>query len=144
MLREKIALCALLVLGAIPASAWAENLPPCPVPDDVRVRSFPKEIPRPLLAALSEKYGAFAGPGEPFNSGDVILSGSPPQRRIVFAWERGTRWVFATEHGGIGYNNPVLVYELTPESGKARFLKEEFRFGETLCETARERIAAQD
>lgn len=138
------ALILIAVLFAQPASAGVGDAPTCPVPAGVQARAFPAEIPQPLLSALKEKYGTFAGPKEAFNSSDVIYSGAPPQRRVAFAWQRGTRWVFATEHGGIGYNVPVLAYELDAAGAKADFLTEDLSFGKTLCEIAGRRIAAQN
>jgi hypothetical protein len=143
-LWKKVALFAgpaLLVFGA--ASAWMDRIPACSAPDGVRVRSFPDEIPQPLLTALADQYGSFARPGEAFNKTDVIRTGLS-FRRIIFVWERGPRWVLATEHGGRGYNTPVLVYNLDATGSSVTLLTEANTGVSGFCKTAQEWVSMQD
>jgi hypothetical protein len=136
-----IALTGLLLVGTTPT--WADNIPACPEPSGVQIRSFPDQIPEPLMKALTDNYGLFARPGEQFNSTDAHIPGEPirSNRRVIFVWEQEARWIVATEHGGRGYNDPILVYDLDVQSSKATLVKEEVAFPPTVCNTAKKWVA---
>jgi hypothetical protein len=55
--------------------------------------------------------GNIALPGQPFNAIDVYVKGQP-NRRYIFVWNIGTKWVVAMEIGGIALRSAVLVYDL--------------------------------
>lgn len=130
----------LIGLSFLPAGrGWAHDFAPCFPPNSVEARSFPDEIPSLLLKALTERYGSFVRAGEDFNEFDVRLA-NRSDRRIIFVWQWADRWVFATEHGGRAYNNPVLVYQLDSQAEKATFLKEDIAYVPTVCDTAKKWI----
>jgi hypothetical protein len=84
--------------------------------------SYPAGTPPALSLALKEHLGDMALPGEPFDATDVVATGR--HRRLIFIWRYETRWVVATEHGGIGYNNPVFAYELGADDQTAMLIEE--------------------
>jgi len=57
-------------------------------------------------------------------------------RRLIFIWNLRTLWIVATEHGGVGYYDPIFVYELSPEGPDAIFLAEVIALPETVCPIA--------
>ena len=130
------------IFMCVSTAAKADYIPPCPPPDsDVKVLSFPGGIPTSLLKLLTEHVGDIASPGEKFDATDVRVTGR--NRRMIFVWNRGVRYVFATEHGGIGYNDPIFVYEFDPKKGTARLVSEAIAFPNTVCEIATGLITAE-
>jgi hypothetical protein len=121
--------------------AHAEPLSSCAVPPATVARAFPGEVPEAVLTALDAKVGDIAAPGEPFNSTDVVMPGKK-MRRVIFVWERGARWVFATEHGGIAYFTPVLAFDLGSDGSSAALVTSKTGSPNTLCATATELIGA--
>ena len=120
------------------AAAWkyasADKIPPCAPPAGVSERSFPDDIPMVLRKAVKDKFGEVVAPGEKFDSTDVVFTGRT--RRAIFAWERGTRWIIATEHGGRGYNDPILAFELVADGSQAKLVAERIAFPDSVCSTA--------
>ncbi|HXW25285.1 MAG TPA: hypothetical protein VEK73_11090 [Xanthobacteraceae bacterium] len=116
--------------------AHADQLPSCAIPAGTASRVFPNEMPLTLQNALKDKVGDVAAPGEPFDSTDVVVTGR--NRRAIFVWERGRRWVVATEHGGRGYNDPVLAFDLSPDGVSVTLVAVRTAFPQTLCSTAHE------
>lgn len=73
--------------------------------------------------------------GAPFDSTDVVRIGK--SRRLIFIWNRGTRWVVATEHGGLAYNFPVFAFEIDRDDEKAILVRQETAgFTNEVCSTA--------
>jgi hypothetical protein len=106
---------AFFLLASSPvAPARADDIPPCPLPDGVVATSL-ENAPTPLLQALKERIGELVPPGGRFDSTDVVRIGK--NRRLIFIWNAGKRWIVATEYGGIGYNDPIFAYDL----GQMRF-----------------------
>jgi hypothetical protein len=56
-------------------------------------------------------------------------------RRLIFIWNRDTRWIVAIERGGLGYNDPVFAFEIGQDH-KAVLVREETAFPNTVCSTA--------
>lgn len=105
-----------LAMSAIALSAQAVASSDCPVPPGaVRVA-----LPSGLPPALSDKMGDVAMPGQPFNAIDVYIKGQP-NRRYIFVWKIGTRWIVAIEQGGIALRSAVFVYDLGKD-GKTAIL----------------------
>jgi hypothetical protein len=124
------------ILMSLSAISRADNIAPCSPPDsDVKVLSFPGSVPAIVLKALTEHVGDIVAPGVMFDSTDVIRTGH--NRRAIFVWNRGERYVIATERGGIGYNDPVFVYEVDPRAHSAKLVSEEVAFPDTVCEVAK-------
>jgi hypothetical protein len=105
----------------------AEDIQKCPKPDGVIFRSFPGDIPKPLLKSLTESYGEFASPGKDFNATDVYTKNNSDlsTRRIFFVWEHKSRWIFVTERGGIYYSTPVIICDYDQKNSKISLIKEE-------------------
>jgi hypothetical protein len=68
-------------------------------------------LPSGLPPALRDAMGNIALPGEPFDSSDVYVKGHK-YRRYIFVWNVGTRWIVATEQGGIALRYAIFVYRL--------------------------------
>jgi hypothetical protein len=121
----------------------AHRMPPCRLlPTAVSVVSRLDDAPAPLVQALTEHVGEVVPAGALFDTTDVITFGK--DRRLIFVWNRGTRWVVATEHGGFVYNDPVFAYELNQDDRKAVLLREEVAFPDTVCATASALLVADD
>ena len=126
----------------ISTAAEADYIAPCSPPDsNIHVVPFPSGMPAYLLKELVEHVGDIASPDDRFDSTDVRITGR--NRRVIFVWTRGVRYVVATEHGGIGYNDPILVYEVDPQNRRARLISEKIAFPTTVCETSKGLIAAE-
>jgi hypothetical protein len=89
-------------------------------------------LPSSLRQSLRASFGEIALPGQAFLATDVGTGG--PDRRFIFVWRTGDRWLVATEHGGIGYNDPIMLYR--PANGAPRLLRSEEALPPTVCATA--------
>lgn len=106
----------------------------CPVPAGATAVKIPDGMPPILRETLVSSFGDFALPGQPFDGTDT---GSPGHdRRFIFVWNRGATWVVATEHGGIAYNDPILVYEVRDGGQSIVLVKTRIAFPTTLCALA--------
>lgn len=125
MRRGTIAVCALLLLSARPASAWV-------MPNDIDfictihhvtasdLNSL-KKLPDSVKAYISGAIGAMADRGEAFNSTDVVVK-SAPATRFIRAGRVGDYWFLWYERGGIAYSKHIVLLhldlELTPIADK--------------------------
>jgi hypothetical protein len=110
-----------MLIATCGSVAVADEMPPCPVPEGVTVRSFPDEVPGDILRMMTnDGKWEFAKPSEDFNSIDIFRPGLK-NRRVIFVWERGRRWVVATERGGRRYNTPMMVFDQDPSTTSFRF-----------------------
>ena len=119
------------------AATWSaadEIRPSRLLPTGVSVISRLDDAPLSLVQALTERVGEVVPVGAPFDSTDIIEI--EKNRRLIFIWNRGTRWVVATEHGGRGYNNPVFAFEIDHHDNKVSLVREEVAFPDTVCSTA--------
>jgi hypothetical protein len=133
---KRFSLVVSLVILAIALIALLKpsSFPHCAVPSGVSAILSVAAAPPALVGALTERIGELVDPGARFDATDVVVTGH--NRRLIFIWNAGTRWIVATEHGGIGYNDPILLYELGPERRDAIFLVEVTAFPETVCSAA--------
>jgi hypothetical protein len=117
-------------------SVGADEIRACRlVPVGVTVLSRLEDAPTSLSRELTRRVGEVVPVGAPFDSTDVIRTRK--NRRLIFIWNRGTRWVVATEHGGFGYNDPVFAFEIDESDlDKIRLVQEEKAFPDTVCSTA--------
>jgi hypothetical protein len=130
------------IFMCVSTAARADYIPPCsPSDSNVRVLPFPGGIPTSLLKLLTEHVGDIVSPGEKFDATDIRVTGR--NRRMIFVWNRGVRYVLATEHGGIGYSDPIFVYEFDRRKGTAGLVSEKISFPNTVCEIARGLITAE-
>lgn len=128
-----------LLASSLVASARADFIPPCPVPDGVIATSL-ENAPPPLLRALKERIGELVPPGGRFDSTDVVRVGK--NRRLILIWNAGKRWIVATEHGGIGYNDPIFAYDLGQDDQNAILTGGRIAFPGTVCRTANDLLSA--
>ena len=127
---------ALLLVAALVVLARADYFPPCTPPQHVVLVPF-KQVPRALMEALREDVGEIVAPGEIFDATDVVMTGR--NRRFIFSWRDGKRWIVATEHGGFVYNNPIFLYHLGEGERKAVLMAQRIASPKkTVCAVASE------
>jgi hypothetical protein len=111
-------------------------IPACCVPEGVSSYYDQKDIPVALRDAIKRRLGELVSPNSPFDATDVATTGH--NRRLIFIWARGHRWVVATERGGRGYNDPILAYEVSPKGQQATLIAERTAFPNSVCSAAEE------
>lgn len=89
-----------------------------------------------LRDAVKQKLGYLVPPKTAFDATDVIMTGQ--NWRLIFIWARGNVWVVATEHGGLGDNDPILAYGVDPNGQRATLVAERIASPNTVCSTAGE------
>jgi hypothetical protein len=135
-MRTILPLLALTLCPLVSAPAFADEIPACePVPG-IEIQSFQNDTPPAIKHVLTETFGPVAPPGAPFTSTDVAIDPGLPKRRVIFVWALGSRWVIATEHGGRGYNDPVLAFDLSPDRENAKLVGKTIAFPNTVCAAA--------
>lgn len=87
---------------------------------------------------MKEKLGEVVPPGEKFDSTDRIVTGK--NRRAIFVWMRGNRWVIATEHGGLAYNDPIFAFDVSAGGLQAKLVAEAIAFPDSICAIALKQI----
>jgi hypothetical protein len=134
--RTKTCTAAALLL-MLATSAKADFIAPCTLPDGVTSVS-PEQAPAALMQALIARVGFIVAPNEKFDATDVIRIGR--SRRFIFIWNVDRRWVVATEHGGLGYNDPIFAYDLGKDRLSATLIKEQAAFPNSVCRVASDLI----
>jgi len=138
-LLSSVLIASLAAAGA----ARAAVIPACPVPAGATLVGF-DQLPVAVRRALAKQTGPMAQPGQPFNPSDVIDEKNPlPQSRGIFVWSRGTRWVVATEHGGIGYNDPVFRFDATANGKRVALTTRKVASPTTVCAVAQDLLNTQ-
>lgn len=79
--------------------------------------------------------GNIALPGEPFNTIDIYVKGQP-NRRYLFAWSIGNRWIVATEQGGIALRSATFVYTLDKDGKTATLVDKRIGSPSDVCSAA--------
>jgi hypothetical protein len=110
----------------------------CERPFGVEERAFPNDLPTGLTKAIRGKFGEIVPPGEKFDSTDRIVTGK--NRRAILVWVRDRRWVIATEHGGLGYNDPVFAFDVSADGSEAKLVAEAIAFPDSVCAIAAKQI----
>jgi len=78
-----------------------------------------------------------AAPGARYDLGDDLgFFSTGLDRRLLFVWHRGKRWIVATERGGRGYYDPIFAYDLSQDGQSATLVQEQNAFPDTVCSTA--------
>lgn len=118
---------------AIAASATSaqEAISDCPVPPGAVKVALPSGLPH----ALRDTMGNGALPGEPFNTIDVYVKGQP-NRRYLFVWNIDSRWIVATEQGGIALRSAVFVYDLGKDGKTVTLIDKRIGFPSDACAAA--------
>ena len=111
-------------------------IPVCSLPKGVVSYYDPKDMPAALRDAIKQKLGELVPPDSPFDATDVVMTGH--NRRLIFIWVRGNRWVVATEHGGRGYNDPIIGYDVSSDGKHATLVAERTAYPNSVCLTAEE------
>jgi hypothetical protein len=123
------------------SGAAFDVIPACRLPLGVASYADQKDMPATLRAAVKQQLGDLVPPTSPFDSTDVVTTGH--NRRLIFIWARGSRWVVATEHGGSGYNDPIFAYEIGPNGQRAKLIAERTAYPDSVCLTAEELLNAR-
>ena len=132
---------ALILSLATAGVARADVIPACAVPAGAMMVGF-DQLPMAVRKALAQKTGPMAMPGQPFNATDVV-SKPLPFSRGIFVWSRGTRWVVATEHGGIAYNDPIYVFDAVHDRKRVVLTTSKTAVPATVCATAQDLLNTQ-
>jgi hypothetical protein len=119
-----------VVVFLITAFARADDIAPCSPPEEMSSASIPDGVP----PALQDQLGQIALPGAQFDATDIVSTGS--SRRYLFVWHRESRWIVATEHGGRGYNDPILVYDLSADGKVAKLVRRLISEPSAVCTDA--------
>jgi hypothetical protein len=129
-----VAVIAVILAGA--AATWLGGgaIVSCPLPNGASVTSGLDYAPPSLVQALTERIGEVVPAGTKFDTTDVVETGK--NRRLIFIWNMGSRWVVATERGGRAYNDPIFAFDLSDDGRKATFAQERVAFPDTVCSTA--------
>jgi hypothetical protein len=117
-----------IAVSAMPAHAALSD---CPVPPGAVKIALPSGLP----PALRDKMGNIALPGEPFNAIDIYVKGQP-NRRYIFVWNIGSRWIVAAEQGGIALRAAIFIYELSKDGKTAALIDNRITFPESVCAAA--------
>lgn len=117
-----------MAASATPAQAAISD---CPAPPGAAKVALPSGLPPALRGAM----GNIALPGEPFNAIDIYVKGQP-SRRYIFVWNIGSRWIVATEQGGIALRSAILVYDLGKDGKTAALIDQRIGFPSDVCAAA--------
>jgi hypothetical protein len=120
-----------LAMAACAAPAQAAAMRDCPAPSGAVNVALPSGVP----PALRDVLGNIALPGEPFDSSDIYVKGHK-YRRYLFVWNVGTRWIVATEQGGIALHSAIFVYHLGKDGKTATLINKRIGFTNNVCGTA--------
>ena len=118
-----------MVASAAPAQVAA--IRDCPAPPGAVNGALPSGVPPALRGVM----GNIALPGDPFDSSDVYVKGHK-YRRYIFVWNVGTRWIVATEQGGIALRSVILVYHLGKDGKTAALINRRIGFTNNVCGAA--------
>jgi hypothetical protein len=122
---------AALAMAATAIPVQAAAIQECPVPPGAMKVALPSGLP----PALSDKVGNIALPGQPFNAIDVYVKGLP-NRRYLYVWNIGNRWVAAMEQGGIALRAKVVVYDLSQDGKTATLIDNRMTSPGSVCAVA--------
>jgi len=93
----------------------------CAIPQGATHRAY-SDLPPGVSRSLALTFSSIASEGQPFNLSDVVQmkDGKPvPNVRVLFVWQRESRWVVGFEQGGRGYHTGTLGFDI--KSGVAAF-----------------------
>jgi hypothetical protein len=138
---RRVAVASLLLVMWRVAHVVASPAPACMPPPQAAPIPF-EHVPPVLLRSFKERLGEISAPGGSFNATDVVWFESVPQRRFMFFWTVGRRWLIATERGGFAYSNPIFLYDLGNDERKADLIAEKDASSDTACAVALDLIAA--
>jgi hypothetical protein len=110
----------------------ADDIPPCAAPKGVSVTTSLNRAPLELRQSLHSDLGDIVPPGGAFDATDVVSVGK--NRRLIFIWHKGQRWIVATERGGTAYNDPIIAYDVA--EGTVTFIASRDAIRATVCSTA--------
>jgi hypothetical protein len=116
-----------MAASATPAAAIQD----CPAPPGAANVALPSGLP----PALRDAMGNIALPGKPFNAIDIYVKGQP-NRRYIFVWNVGTRWIVATEQGGIALRSAIFVYALSKDGKTSTLIDKRIGFPNDVCGAA--------
>lgn len=109
----------------------------CPVPPEAIKVALDSGLP----PALRDAMGNIALPGEPFDTTDVYVKGHN-HRRYICVWIMGTRWIVATEIGGIALHAAISTYEVGRDGKTVAPIENRLTFPSSVCTAATELVRA--
>ena len=127
-----------LAMAASAMPAQAATISDCPVPPGAVKVALPSGLPPALRDALPDDI---ALPGEPFDTTDVYVKGHK-HRRYIFVWNIGSRWIVATEQGGIALRAAISTYDLGKDGKTAALIEKRITFPDSVCAAATKLAAA--
>jgi hypothetical protein len=117
-----------MAASAMPGQAEISD---CPVPPEAIKVALDSGLP----PALRDAMGNIALPGEPFDTTDVYVKGHK-HRRYIFVWNVGTRWIVATEIGGIALHAAISTYEVGKDGKTAALIENRLTIPSGVCAAA--------
>ena len=134
MVRVSTIVTSFAATASLIAAAKADSIPACSVPPGVQSVAQLSATPAALQRAVHDTVGDIVPAGEPFDATDVATVGR--FRRLIFIWNTGRRWLVATEHGGIAYNDPIFAYVLSEDDRQATLVETVEALPNTVCAKA--------
>ena len=134
MVRASTIVTSFAATASLIAAAKADNIPACSAPPGVQSVAQLSVTPVALQRSLRDTVGNIVPAGEPFDATDVTTVGR--FRRLIFIWNAGRRWIVATEHGGIAYNDPIFAYVLSEDGRQATLVETVEALPNTVCAKA--------
>ena len=122
-----------LTMTAFGLTAQAVASSNCPAPPGAAQIDLPSGLP----PALRDQMGDIALPGQPFNAIDVYVKGEP-NRRYIFVWNIGVKWIVAVEQGGIALRSAVYVYNVGNDGKTATLIDRRIEIPTDACGAATE------
>lgn len=141
---KKVILVALASIVFVAAAAFwlgGNALPSCALSNGASAIAHLDDAPPALARALVQRVGEVVPAGTKFDATDLLVTGK--NRRLIFIWSLNNRWVVATEHGGIGYSDPIFAFEMSQDGREAIFLQERVAYPDSVCSTA-SRLLSRD
>lgn len=120
-----------LAMGASAAPAQVAAIRDCPAPPGAINVALPSGVPPALRCVM----GNIALPGEPFDTSDVYVKGHK-YSRYIFVWNVDTRWIVATQQGGIAVHSAIFVYHLGKDGRTAALINKRIGFTKDVCGAA--------
>jgi hypothetical protein len=132
---KKVLLCLLAALALTPAAAQEGGISACPLPKRAQATSWAR-APESLYWSVIRVEGDILPPGAPLEAANPRNPATGYDRRVMFVWRFGLRWVVATEHTRYGYYNYVLAFDLSPDLQHAALAERRDATPSTLCAAA--------
>ena len=132
---KKVLFCLLAALAQTPAGAQDGGISTCRLPKKAEAMSW-ATAPESLYWSVIRVEGDILPPGAPLEAANPRNPATEYDRRVMFVWRFGLRWVAVTEHTRYGYYNYVLAFDLSPDLRYAVLAERRDATRSTLCAAA--------